>query len=155
MCGHGKPPMIHVSHAEEVAQLSASLPAGHIVLAVSFCLCRIQRETPFLGVARRGLVASLSDPITRRLATPFILFYPYLSLPSAFTGHRRSISAKISSAHLIASAMAATVAGTRFPPSQFASFRAAKIDAAMSSTRFRPSSILGDRGGASPNGRLR
>jgi hypothetical protein len=32
-------------------------------------------------------------------------------------GHRRSISTKISSAHLIESAMALTVAGTLFPPS--------------------------------------
>jgi hypothetical protein len=55
-------------------------------------------------------------------------------------GHRRSISAKICSAHLIESAMALTVAGTRFPPSYCASFLAAKIDAAINSTRFRPSS---------------
>jgi hypothetical protein len=61
-------------------------------------------------------------------------------------GHRRSISAKISSAHRTESAMALTVAGTRFPPSHCASFLAAKIDAAISSTRFRPSSILGGTG---------
>jgi hypothetical protein len=48
----------------------------------------------------------------------------------------------ISSAHRTASAMAATVAGTRFPPSYCASFRAAKIDAAINKTRFRPSSTI-------------
>jgi hypothetical protein len=48
------------------------------------------------------------------------------------TGHRRSISAMISSAQRTASDIAATVAGTRFPPSYCASFRAAKIGAAIS-----------------------
>jgi hypothetical protein len=37
-----------------------------------------------------------------------------LSVPH-FTGHRSSIRLKISSSHLIESAMALTVAGTRFP----------------------------------------
>jgi steroid delta-isomerase-like uncharacterized protein len=40
----------------------------------------------------------------------------------------------------IASLIAPTVAGTRVPPSYCASFRAARIAAAISSTRFRPSS---------------
>jgi hypothetical protein len=44
----------------------------------------------------------------------------------------------ISSSHRTASAMAATVARTRFPPSYCDSFLAAKIDAAISSTRLRP-----------------
>ena len=47
----------------------------------------------------------------------------------------------ISSAQRTASEIAATVAGTRFPLSYCASFRAAKMLAAISSTRLRPSSI--------------
>src|SRR5579872_6272469 len=44
----------------------------------------------------------------------------------------------ISSAHLTASEIAATVAGTRLPPSYLASFQAARIAAMMASTRFPP-----------------
>src|SRR5207302_7341021 len=53
-------------------------------------------------------------------------------------GQRRSISFMISSAQRIASEMAATVAGTRLPPSCWASFRAARIAAIIPSTRLRP-----------------
>jgi hypothetical protein len=47
----------------------------------------------------------------------------------------------ISSAHRIESAMAQTVAGTRFPGSYCVNRRAARIEAAISRTRLRPSSI--------------
>jgi hypothetical protein len=57
-----------------------------------------------------------------------------------FTGQRLSISFRISSAHLSPSAIALTVAGTLAPPSYWASFLAARIDAAIRSTRLRPSS---------------
>jgi hypothetical protein len=66
-----------------------------------------------------------------------------LYLVEFFDGHRRSISAKISSAHRAASAMAATVAGTRAPLSYCASFRAAKIGAAIS--RKQAASAFGAR----------
>ena len=46
----------------------------------------------------------------------------------------------ISSAQRTESEIAATVAGTRFPPSYCASLRAARMEAAISSTRLRPSS---------------
>jgi len=46
----------------------------------------------------------------------------------------------IRSAHRTASAIALTVAGTRAPLSYCASLRAAKIEAAISNTRFLPSS---------------
>jgi hypothetical protein len=46
----------------------------------------------------------------------------------------------ISSAHRTASEIAATVAGTRFPPSYCESFRAARMVAAINNTRLRPSS---------------
>jgi hypothetical protein len=46
----------------------------------------------------------------------------------------------ISSAHRTASAIALMVAGTFFPPSNGASLRAARILAAINSTRLRPSS---------------
>ena len=39
------------------------------------------------------------------------------------------------------SAIALVVAGTRFPPSYLASFRVARIEAAIRSTRLRPSSV--------------
>ena len=55
-------------------------------------------------------------------------------------GQRSSISFMIASAHRTASVIAATVAGTRFPPSHCASFRAARIAAMMPMTRLRPSS---------------
>jgi hypothetical protein len=54
---------------------------------------------------------------------------------------RLSISDIISSAQRTASAIALTVAGTRVPPSCIASLRAARILAAISKTRFLPSSI--------------
>jgi hypothetical protein len=60
-----------------------------------------------------------------------------------FTGQRLSISFRISSAQRSPSPIALTVAGTLVPPSYWASLRAARIDAAMSSTRLRPSSIPG------------
>ena len=53
-------------------------------------------------------------------------------------GHRSSIAFMISSAHRTASAMALIVAGTLFPPSNCASLRAARILAAINSTRLRP-----------------
>ena len=59
-------------------------------------------------------------------------------------GHRSSIRRRISSAQRIASAIAVIVAGTLAPPSYWASFRAAKIEAAIRSTRFRPSSTNQD-----------
>ena len=46
----------------------------------------------------------------------------------------------ISSAHRTASAIALIVAGTLFPPSNCASLRAARMLAAINSTRLRPSS---------------
>jgi len=55
-------------------------------------------------------------------------------------GQRSSIAFMISSAHRTASAIALTVAGTFFPPSNCASLRAARILAAINSTRLRPSS---------------
>jgi hypothetical protein len=64
-------------------------------------------------------------------------------LTAYLEGQRRSISLRISSAHRTASAMALMVAGTRFPPSYWHSFRAARIAAAISKTRFRPSSTDG------------
>src|SRR5579863_8748633 len=57
-----------------------------------------------------------------------------------FAGQCRSISVMMSSAHRTVSEMAATVAGTRLPPSHCASFLGARIAAAMSSTRLHPSS---------------
>jgi hypothetical protein len=57
-----------------------------------------------------------------RLAASF-----YYCLHYSPTGQRESISRIISSAHRTASAIAATVAGTRFPPSYCASFRAARM----------------------------
>jgi hypothetical protein len=53
---------------------------------------------------------------------------------------RSSISFMISSAHRTASEIAATVAGTRLPPSYCASFRAARIATMMAITRLRDSS---------------
>jgi hypothetical protein len=47
----------------------------------------------------------------------------------------------IISAHRTASAIALTVAGIRVPPSYIASLRAARMLAAINSTRFLPSSI--------------
>ena len=61
-----------------------------------------------------------------------------------FVGHRSSIRRKISSAQRMASAIAVNVAGTLAPPSYWASFRAAKIEAAISNARFRPSSTNQD-----------
>jgi hypothetical protein len=55
-------------------------------------------------------------------------------------GQRLSILAKIRSAVVIASAMAISLAGDGLP-SHCASFRAARMLAAISRTRFRPSSI--------------
>jgi hypothetical protein len=55
-------------------------------------------------------------------------------------GHLLSILAIIRSASTIASAMADSSAGEG-RPSQFTSFRAARMLAAMSRTRLRPSSI--------------
>jgi hypothetical protein len=57
-------------------------------------------------------------------------------------GQRSSIAFMISSAHLTASAIALTVAGTLFPPSNCASFRAARIPATIANTRLRPSSTV-------------
>ena len=51
--------------------------------------------------------------------------------PHLPAGHRSSIAFMISSAHRTASAMALSVAGTLFPPSNCASFRAARILAAI------------------------
>ncbi len=67
----------------------------------------------------------------------------HFSLPRllTFVGHLRSISAMISSAHRIASEIAQIAAGTRAPPSNCASRRAARMLAAMSKTRFLPSSM--------------
>lgn len=55
-------------------------------------------------------------------------------------GHFLSIAAKILSAQQTASSMAAIVAGTRASGGYWASFLAAKIEAAISTTRLRPSS---------------
>ena len=60
--------------------------------------------------------------------------------PHRPAGQRSSIAFMISSAHRTASAIALTVAGTLFPPSNRASFRAARIVAAINNTRLRPSS---------------
>jgi hypothetical protein len=53
---------------------------------------------------------------------------------------RPASSFMISSAHRTASEIAATVAGTRLPPSYCASFRAARIATMMPITRLRDSS---------------
>jgi hypothetical protein len=53
-------------------------------------------------------------------------------------GRRSSIAFMISSAHRTASAIALIVAGTRFVASNCASLRAARILAAINSTRLRP-----------------
>jgi hypothetical protein len=74
--------------------------------------------------------------------------------PHLPAGHRSSIAFMISSAHRTASAIALIVAGTLFPPSNCASFRAARILAAINSTRLRPSSMQG-RVAYSPFVRLR
>ena len=55
-------------------------------------------------------------------------------------GQRSSMAFMISSAQRTASAIALTVAGTRLPPSNCASLRAARMLAAINSTRLRPSS---------------
>jgi hypothetical protein len=60
--------------------------------------------------------------------------------PHLPAGHRSSIAFMISSAHRTASEIALMVAGTLLPPSNCASFRAARILAAINSTRLRPSS---------------
>ncbi len=60
--------------------------------------------------------------------------------PHLPAGQRSSIAFMISSAHRTASAIALMVAGTLFPPSNCASFRAARMLAAINSTRLRPSS---------------
>lgn len=57
------------------------------------------------------------------------------------TGYRSSRAFRSSSAQRTASAIADLVAGTLFPPSKPDSFLAARIDAAISKTRLRPSSI--------------
>jgi hypothetical protein len=57
-------------------------------------------------------------------------------------GQRSSIARMISSAQRMPSDIALTVAGTLFAPSYCASFRAARMLAAISSTRLRPSSIV-------------
>src|SRR5271155_6011126 len=55
-------------------------------------------------------------------------------------GQRSSIAFINSSAQRTASEIAATVAGTLFPPSNGDNFRAARIAAAIKMTRLRPSS---------------
>jgi len=57
------------------------------------------------------------------------------------SGQRRSITCMIRSAHRIASAMALIVAGTYASLPYLASFLAARMLAAIKSTRFRRSSI--------------
>jgi hypothetical protein len=57
-----------------------------------------------------------------------------------FSGHRRSISVKICSAQMTTSANAQMVAGTFGPDGYCASFRAARMEEAISSARLRPSS---------------
>ncbi|PYX58213.1 MAG: hypothetical protein DMG76_09795 [Acidobacteria bacterium] len=64
-------------------------------------------------------------------------FYPVLRV-----GHLLSFLAMIRSAIVIPSAMADSSAGEG-RPSQFANFRTARMFAAISSTRFRPSSMAG------------
>jgi hypothetical protein len=97
-------------------------------------MCYMARSTlcldaeNFIGVA--GRIAYTDDVV--RVHCLIVIY---------FAGHRRSISSMICSAQRIASPMALIVAGTLAPPSYCASFRAARILAAMSSTRFRPSSI--------------
>lgn len=66
-----------------------------------------------------------------------------MSFYRAAVGQRRSISFRISSAQRTASAIALIVAGTRLPPSNCANLRAARIAAAISRTRLRPSSTRG------------
>jgi hypothetical protein len=62
--------------------------------------------------------------------------------PHLAEGQRSSMTFMISSAQRTASAIALTVAGTLFPPSNCASLRAARILAAINSRRLRPSSTL-------------
>jgi hypothetical protein len=65
--------------------------------------------------------------------------------PDADSDARRAIQpisiALLMVAHRTASEIAVIVAGTRFPPLKVGNFLAARIAAAMSTTRFRPSSI--------------
>ena len=62
-------------------------------------------------------------------ALAFLSAIALVAVGAFYFGSLPSISLIISSAHRTASAIAATVAGTRFPPSYCASFRAARIAA--------------------------
>jgi hypothetical protein len=88
----------------------------------------------------------LESKTTRRHALPApaieLVCADQLPLTHFDAGQRRSISAISCSAHRMASLIALIVAGTRAPPSYCANFRAARIAAAISRTRLRPSSIL-------------
>ena len=77
------------------------------------------------------------------------MHHPFSEVRLPVVVHRLSISAKISSAQRTESAIALMVAGTRVPPPYGASFRAARMLAAMSRTRFRPSSMFGIQNPAS------
>ena len=84
------------------------------------------------------LIEVLHSDSIHRAPPEFHFSFPRLL---TFVGHRRSISAMISSAQRIESVIAQMVAGIRAPPSNCASFLAAKMLAAINRTRLRPSSM--------------
>lgn len=92
------------------------------------------RSTLFPNECHLEVLSYMGLPLAKFARTH--QFYPVL-----LVGHRLSIFAMIRSAVAIASAMADSSAGEG-RPSQFTSLRAAKIDAAISNTRLRPSSML-------------
>ena len=71
--------------------------------------------------------------IRGRNLSRFWSVHDWRGLPHLAAGQRSSMAFRISSAHRTASAIALTVAGTLFPPSNWASLRAARILAAISS----------------------
>jgi len=103
------------------------------------------------GRSLKHLVNSLADLDSYGIAFVSLRDNLDLSTPSGrlmfqiigAMGQRSSIAFMISSAHRTASAIALMVAGTLFPPSNCASLRAARILAAINSTRLRPSSMQG------------
>jgi len=89
--------------------------------------------------APRRLGVCIAEPLYTSIGT--ILLRPSSARGQFLTGQRLSISFRISSAHRTPSTIALTVTGTRVPPSYIASFQAAKMLAAINSTRFLPSSL--------------
>ncbi len=104
----------------------------------SFCMLDLRRcDTRSEGwiisasLCRKGYVSALRTRVHRQSFSGVIL--------SQFSLKISHLS--LAMAHRTPSEIAATVAGTRFPPSHCASFRAARIAAIIPMTRFLPSSI--------------